>query len=99
MVRSVLHVKHKNPVRRLTIVTGMIDVLPKPFTKEGLLNMLEKYLGALMANEPGVAPVHTHGYDPSMGSGSYGIHPQLPQTTYETPQGIPLGQGNRLGDS
>ena len=26
---------------------GMNDVLPKPFTKEGLLNMLEKHLGHL----------------------------------------------------
>ncbi|PWW80593.1 response regulator [Tuber magnatum] len=30
---------------------GMNDVLPKPFTKEGLLNMLEKYLSHLKANE------------------------------------------------
>ena len=28
-------------------IAGMNDVLPKPFTKEGLLNMLEKHLGHL----------------------------------------------------
>lgn len=28
-------------------LTGMNDVLPKPFTKEGLLNMLEKHLAHL----------------------------------------------------
>ena len=31
---------------RLTLA-GMNDVLPKPFTKEGLLNMLEKHVGHL----------------------------------------------------
>lgn len=31
----------------LTSVAGMNDVLPKPFTKEGLLNMLEKHLSHL----------------------------------------------------
>jgi len=28
-------------------MAGMNDVLPKPFTKEGLLSMLEKHLGHL----------------------------------------------------
>ncbi|KAK5162603.1 hypothetical protein LTR04_003300 [Oleoguttula sp. CCFEE 6159] len=45
---------------------GMNDVLPKPFTKEGLLNMLEKHLGHLkkpghgmdaMVPPPGQAPL------------------------------------------
>lgn len=31
----------------LTSIPGMNDVLPKPFTKEGLLNMLEKHLAHL----------------------------------------------------
>ncbi len=30
----------------------MNDVLPKPFTKEGLLTMLEKHLGHLKTNPP-----------------------------------------------
>jgi len=34
----------------------MNDVLPKPFTKEGLLNMLEKYLSHLKANEGQIPP-------------------------------------------
>jgi osomolarity two-component system, response regulator SKN7 len=33
------------------MVTGMNDVLPKPFTKEGLLHMLEKHL-AHLKNKP-----------------------------------------------
>lgn len=32
----------------------MNDVLPKPFTKEGLLNMLEKHLGHLKKQPPGM---------------------------------------------
>ena len=32
----------------------MNDVLPKPFTKEGLLNMLEKYLGHLKLRPDGL---------------------------------------------
>ena len=34
--------------------TGMNDVLPKPFTKEGLLNMLEKHLGHLKKLPEGI---------------------------------------------
>nr|OQO24589.1 hypothetical protein B0A51_09000 [Rachicladosporium sp. CCFEE 5018] len=33
---------------------GMNDVLPKPFTKEGLLSMLEKHLGHLKKHPPGI---------------------------------------------
>ncbi|KAK5124520.1 hypothetical protein LTR85_001737 [Meristemomyces frigidus] len=33
---------------------GMNDVLPKPFTKEGLLNMLEKHLSHLKKQSPGM---------------------------------------------
>ncbi|KAG8629100.1 hypothetical protein KVT40_002965 [Elsinoe batatas] len=33
---------------------GMNDVLPKPFTKEGLLSMLEKHLGHLKKGAPGL---------------------------------------------
>ncbi|KAK6385192.1 hypothetical protein LTR65_009593 [Meristemomyces frigidus] len=33
---------------------GMNDVLPKPFTKEGLLNMLEKHLSHLKKQPPGM---------------------------------------------
>ncbi|GAB7347577.1 hypothetical protein MBLNU459_g4463t1 [Dothideomycetes sp. NU459] len=33
---------------------GMNDVLPKPFTKEGLLSMLEKHLGHLKKPAPGM---------------------------------------------
>lgn len=36
---------------------GMNDVLPKPFTKEGLLNMLEKHLGHLKKPVPGMEPM------------------------------------------
>lgn len=35
-------------------VLGMNDVLPKPFTKEGLLNMLEKHLGHLKKLPEGI---------------------------------------------
>lgn len=45
---------------------GMNDVLPKPFTKEGLLSMLEKHLGHLKKPNPGmntiaVPPVNSVG--------------------------------------
>ena len=43
MVRS----RRDCTVPRANCVSGMNDVLPKPFTKEGLLNMLEKHLGHL----------------------------------------------------
>ncbi|KAK3674540.1 kinase-regulated stress-responsive transcription factor skn7 [Recurvomyces mirabilis] len=36
---------------------GMNDVLPKPFTKEGLLNMLEKHLAHLKKQPPGMDPM------------------------------------------
>lgn len=36
---------------------GMNDVLPKPFTKEGLLNMLEKHLSHLKKQAPGLDPM------------------------------------------
>ena len=43
------HGKNPSPSHRAAQLTrpGMNDVLPKPFTKEGLLNMLEKHLGHL----------------------------------------------------
>ena len=37
----------------------MNDVLPKPFTKEGLLNMLEKYLGHLKLRPDGLEMIPT----------------------------------------
>ena len=39
---------------------GMNDVLPKPFTKEGLLNMLEKHLGHLKQMPDGMEPMAPH---------------------------------------
>ena len=38
----------------------MNDVLPKPFTKEGLLNMLEKHLGHLKHLPDGMEPMAPH---------------------------------------
>ena len=38
----------------------MNDVLPKPFTKEGLLNMLEKHLGHLKHMPDGMEPIAPH---------------------------------------
>jgi len=37
--------------------SGMNDVLPKPFTKEGLLHMLEKHLGHLKKLPDGMDPM------------------------------------------
>ncbi|KAL8654886.1 MAG: hypothetical protein Q9210_001238 [Variospora velana] len=39
---------------------GMNDVLPKPFTKEGLLSMLEKHLGHLKKLPNGMDPMVPH---------------------------------------
>ncbi|KAI4280834.1 MAG: hypothetical protein L6R38_004141 [Xanthoria sp. 2 TBL-2021] len=39
---------------------GMNDVLPKPFTKEGLLGMLEKHLGHLKKMPNGLDPMGPH---------------------------------------
>lgn len=36
---------------------GMNDVLPKPFTRDGLLNMLEKHLGHLKQIPDGMEPI------------------------------------------
>lgn len=36
---------------------GMNDVLPKPFTKEGLMNILEKHLGHLQKGQEIVEPL------------------------------------------
>lgn len=44
----------------LTQDIGMNDVLPKPFTKEGLLNMLEKHLGHLKVIPEGMEPMIPH---------------------------------------
>jgi len=41
-------------------MAGMNDVLPKPFTKEGLLNMLEKHLGHLKQMPDGMEPMAPH---------------------------------------
>ena len=38
-------------------MAGMNDVLPKPFTKEGLLSMLEKHLGHLKRLADGIDPI------------------------------------------
>ena len=38
-------------------LAGMNDVLPKPFTKEGLLNMLEKHLAHLKKQPPSIDPM------------------------------------------
>ncbi|KAL9100031.1 MAG: hypothetical protein Q9163_004548 [Psora crenata] len=48
---------------------GMNDVLPKPFTKEGLLNMLEKHLGHLKRIPDGMEPMAAQS---SMPQGSVG---------------------------
>lgn len=47
----------------------MNDVLPKPFTKEGLLSMLEKHLGHLKKMPNGMEPIVPHSA------------PSLPQTS------------------
>ena len=39
---------------------GMNDVLPKPFTRDGLLNMLEKHLGHLKQIPDGMEPMAQH---------------------------------------
>ena len=51
--------------------TGMNDVLPKPFTKEGLLNMLEKHLGHLKKMPDGMEST-PHLGGPSISQGSTG---------------------------
>lgn len=40
--------------RSADVHPGMNDVLPKPFTKEGLLSMLEKHLGHMKKFPPGI---------------------------------------------
>jgi osomolarity two-component system response regulator SKN7 len=46
------------------IKAGMNDVLPKPFTKEGLLNMLEKHLAHLKRSAQGTADAQPMGAPP-----------------------------------
>jgi len=48
--------KSSNSLLRLND-SGMNDVLPKPFTKEGLLHMLEKHLGHLKKLPDGMDPM------------------------------------------
>ena len=50
--------------------TGMNDVLPKPFTKEGLLQMLEKHLGHLKRLPDGMDAMVQHAGSSSMPQGS-----------------------------
>ena len=45
------------PIRPNLTRLGMNDVLPKPFTKEGLVTMLEKHLGHLKKHPPGLDPM------------------------------------------
>lgn len=46
--------------RAMLMVVGMNDVLPKPFTKEGLLSMLEKHLGHLKKMPNGMDSMVPH---------------------------------------
>lgn len=41
----------------ITDLAGMNDVLPKPFTKEGLVSMLDKHLSHLKKNPAGLDPM------------------------------------------
>ena len=51
------------------MLQGMNDVLPKPFTKEGLLQMLEKHLGHLKKLPEGMEAMMHHP-TPTMAQGS-----------------------------
>lgn len=44
-------------IRSILTSTGMNDVLPKPFTKEGLVNMLDKHLSHLKKQPAGLDPM------------------------------------------
>ncbi|KAK5087242.1 kinase-regulated stress-responsive transcription factor skn7 [Exophiala xenobiotica] len=51
---------------------GMDDVLPKPFTRKSLLDMLEKHLIGLKKLPAGMEPPPPHGVNPSMTTHSSG---------------------------
>ncbi|KAF3939277.1 hypothetical protein ABW19_dt0207883 [Dactylella cylindrospora] len=58
----------------LYFTNGMIDVLPKPFTRDGLLQMLEKYLSRLMLHNPEpttTAPLQSASSDGFLNSSTY----------------------------
>ncbi|KAJ7671004.1 HSF-type DNA-binding-domain-containing protein [Mycena rosella] len=62
--------------------SGMNDILPKPFTKEGLLDMLEKHLTHLtvikqkmstsmrVPRQPGIPPLNDVGFDSALQAGA-----------------------------
>lgn len=56
MVSHVLVNSPRSPLTR----AGMNDVLPKPFTKDGLLDMLEKHLGHLKKMPEGLDHIPQH---------------------------------------
>ncbi|KAJ6620336.1 HSF-type DNA-binding-domain-containing protein [Mycena sp. CBHHK59/15] len=68
--------------------SGMNDILPKPFTKEGLLDMLEKHLTHLtvikqrMTTTPiprapmGVPPLNDAGFESALQAGAASLSPQ-----------------------
>jgi len=66
---------------------GMNDILPKPFTKEGLLDMLEKHLMHLkviqeMARVPrsvGVPPLSDSSFNDALAAGAAALTQQNPQ--------------------
>ncbi|KAF3915213.1 hypothetical protein ABW20_dc0107971 [Dactylellina cionopaga] len=60
---------------------GMIDVLPKPFTRDGLLQMLQKYLSNLILNHAdGAVAVATQGPN-----GTLQVPPIMPKQEAKTP--------------
>jgi len=68
----------------------MNDVLPKPFTKEGLLNMLEKHLSQLKKPAPGMEPMPPPGIvKVSLKSEESPATSPATATNWNSPGGIP----------
>ncbi|TFK33858.1 hypothetical protein BDQ12DRAFT_669888 [Crucibulum laeve] len=87
--------------------SGMNDILPKPFTKEGLLDMLEKHLMHLkviqqMGRVPrplGVPPLNDAGFEQAITSGAAASGALIPQAMQSTNNsyGITDGMENEGG--
>ena len=65
----------------------MNDVLPKPFTKEGLLTMLDKHLGHLKKDATGAASVPQSAIRPPMKEET-SPNKSSPSSTWHSPSGL-----------
>ncbi|KAJ8082339.1 kinase-regulated stress-responsive transcription factor skn7 [Marasmius tenuissimus] len=86
--------------------SGMNDVLPKPFTKQGMLDMLEKHLMHLkviqqmsrgIPRSVGIPPLSDAGFEMAMTSHANNLIQQQSSSSSSPAQSLPFGSTNSSG--